>query len=316
MHDQGENMTYGPPSGNSGGFPPPGGPGGQPPGGYQPGGYQPGHQPGPGYPPQQSGYQSAFGAAGPSQPSAKGRLLAPRSSNSAVRFPGIALAVGGLLIVLFSFFTWASQDFGVGSVSISGLGSVTIDAGDDTADSSEVADAESEAEAETSAPGIATIIIGLLLAGAAVPLIINRYPAIAAIAGTVLGLVAVIVSLVFIADPGSVVIDGDAGDTSEVDAGWALWLVVLGAFITLIAAGVATYLALAGKGSRPGPGVSGPHQPQGGGQPPAYGQPQGYGPPPQQFGPPGGQGGGYGQAPGPYYGPPGSGNQRPGPYGR
>ncbi|MGK9270990.1 hypothetical protein KXR83_08300 [Williamsia muralis] len=312
-------MTYGPPSGNSGGFPPPGGPGGQPPGGhqpggyqpggqqpggYQPGGYQPGHQPGPGYPPQQSGYQSAFGSAGPNQTSAKSRLLAPRSSNSAVRFPGIALAVGGLLIVLFSFFTWASQDFGVGSVSISGLGSVTIDAGDDTADSSEVADAESEAEAETSAPGIVTIVIGLLLAGAAVPLIINRYPAIAAIAGTVLGLVAVIVSLVFIADPGSVVIDGDAGDTSEVDAGWALWLVVLGAFITLIAAGVATYLALAGKGSRPGPGVSGPQQPQG------------YGPPPQQFGTPGGQAGGYGQAPGPYYGPPGSGNQRPGPYGQ
>ena len=304
-------MTYGPPSGNSGGFPPPGGPGGQSPGGqqpggYQPGGYQPGHQPGPGYPPQQSGYQSAFGAAGPSQTSAKGRLLAPRSSNSAVRFPGIALAVGGLLIVLFSFFTWASQDFGVGSVSISGLGSVTIDAGDNTADSSEVADAESEAEAETSAPGIATIIIGLLLAGAAVPLIINRYPAIAAIAGTVLGLVAVIVSLVFIADPGSVVIDGDAGDTSEVDAGWALWLVVLGAFITLIAAGVATYLSLAaGKGSRPGPQ-----------QTAGYGQPQGYGPPPQQFGTPGGQAGGYGQAPGPYYGPPGSGNQRPGPYGQ
>ena len=304
-------MTYGPPSGNSGGFPPPGGPGGQSPGGHQPGGYQPGgyqpvHQPGPGYPPQQSGYQSAFGAAGPSQTSATGRLLAPRSSNSAVRFPGIALAVGGLLIVLFSFFTWASQDFGVGSVSISGLGSVTIDAGDNTADSSEVADAESEAEAETSAPGIATIIIGLLLAGAAVPLIINRYPAIAAIAGTVLGLVAVIVSLVFIADPGSVVIDGDAGDTSEVDAGWALWLVVLGAFITLIAAGVATYLALAaGKGSRPGPQ-----------QTAGYGQPQGYGPPPQQFGTPGGQSGGYGQAPGPYYGPPGSGNQRPGPYGQ
>ena len=308
-------MTYGPPSGNSGGFPPPGGPGGQPPGGYQPGGHQSGgysfgHQPGPGYP------QPSV------QTSGNSRLLAP-TSNPAVRFPGIALAIGGLLIVLFSFFTWASQDFGVGSVSISGLGAVTIDAGDDTADSSEVADAESEAEAETSAPGIVTIVFGLLLAGAAVPLIINRYPAIAAIIATILGLVVMVVSLVFIADPGSAVIDGEAGDTAEVDAGWSLWLVVLGAFITLIAAGVATYLALAtGRGSRPGPGMSGPQQPPGygqfppdpGGRPQGYGgQPQGFGPPPQQFGAPGG---GYGQPPGPYYGPPDSTGQRHGPDGQ
>lgn len=279
-------MTYGPPPGNSGGYPP-NESGGQPnqgqPGGYQPGGYQS---------PQQPGYQPSFG--GPSgQNSVSAALRAPSSGNPTLRFTGIALVVAGLAMVVFSFFNWCSVDLGEGGISVSGIGSVSIDA-PEGADADQVAEAESDGEENSSAPGASTIVVGLLIAGAGAALIVNKYPGIAAAFSAVLGLIGVILALVFVADPYGAVSSGDTGRTEELfdpGVGWGLWIVTAGAFVALVVAGFATYLALTSKpvtpagpgyGQPPQPGFAPPQQPGG------YGQPQqGYPSPPQP--------GGYGQ---------------------
>ncbi|ORM34139.1 hypothetical protein [Williamsia sp. 1135] len=310
-------MTYGPPPGNyppsggqPGGFPPPGGPGqphgGNQPGGYQPGGFQPaGYQPG-GYQPPQPGYQAAFGAPGGGRATTTG-LLAPASSNPLLKFTGIALAVGGLLMVLFSFFSWAADDNELGSVSISGMGSVSFD-GSGSDEISQLLEDSSKS------PGIFTLILGVLIIAAAVPLIINKFPGIGAITATVLGLIATILALVYLFSPAGAVLD-DASDSDISDAGFGLWLVTIGALVALIAGGLSVFFALTSPAGRPprnqAPPGYGPTPGQGYGQQPS----QGYGPG-QQYGPPQGQPGqGFGQQPGQGFGQqPGQGYGQPGGY--
>ncbi|PYE15018.1 hypothetical protein DFR67_11193 [Williamsia limnetica] len=312
-------MTYGPPPGN---FPPPGGqPGGypsgahgQPAGGHPGGGYQPG-----GY---QQPPQSGFGAAPGGRRSPAGGLLAPTSSNSLLKFTGIAVAVGGLLMMLFSFFSWAADDNELASVSISGMGSVSVDG----SGSDEIAQL---LEDSGKSPGIFTVILGVLIIAAAVPLIINKFPGIGAIAATVLGFIAIILALVYLFGPAGAVLE-DAGDSDISDAGFGLWLVTIGALAALIAGGLSVFFALTSPPGRPTgnqtPQGYGPPAGQGFGQQPGQGygqQPgQGYGQQPGQgFGQQPGQG--YGQQPGQGYGQqqPGYGQpggyppQQPGPYG-
>ena len=302
-------MTYGPPPGDSGGYPPDES-GGQPIQGQFGG-------------PQQSGHQPSFDTP-TGRGSATTPLLAPSSSNRTLKIAGIALVVAGVAMVVFSFFTWASQDLGQGGISITGTGSVSIDAGGSNARPDQVAVAEARAEEDTSAPGLYTMVVGVLVVGAGAALIVNIFPAIAALTGAVLGVIAVVMVLIFIADPGSAVVSGDAGDTSEVSVGWGLWFVTVGAFAALALACLATYLALTAKpgiqASGPGhdqplPGYGAPQQqPDGYGQapPPGYGPPPGggYGPPQQGYGPPQQ---GYGQPPAGGYGPGPAQNPNPDP---
>lgn len=305
-------MTYGPPPGN--GYPPPGGPG-QPPGGqggYQSGGYQPSQQP---------GYQPASGGAS----SAKTGLLAPSSSNPILKFTGIALAVSGLVMVLFSFFSWAADDNEIFSVSVSGMGSVSLDAGSEGSGGGEL---EQLLEDSSKAPGIFIVILGVLIIAAAVLLIINKFPGIGAVVATVVAVIATILSLIYLFAPANAVLD-DAGDSSIGDAGFGLWLVTVGALAALVAGGLSVFLALTSPAGTPPSNRPTPNYgpPQGHpGQ--SYGQPgQGYGPPqgqgwgqqPGQPGPGYGQPGqGYGQQPGGYppQQPGGYPPQQPGPYGR
>lgn len=271
-------MTYGPPPGDSGGYPPDES-GGQPIQGQFGG-------------PQQSGHQPSFDTP-TGRGSATTPLLAPSSSNRTLKIAGIALVVAGVAMVVFSFFTWASQDLGQGGISITGTGSVSIDAGGSNARPDQVAVAEARAEEDTSAPGLYTMVVGVLVVGAGAALIVNIFPAIAALTGAVLGVIAVVMVLIFISDPGSAVVSGDAGDTSEVSVGWGLWLVTVGAFAALVVACLGTYLALTAKPGIPaaGPGHDQPPPPAYGApqqQPDGYGQapPQGYGPPQQGYGQP------------------------------
>lgn len=305
-------MTYGPPPGN--GYPPPGGPG-QPPGGpggnqfggYQPGGYQPGgYQPGGYQPPQQPGYQSAYGSPGGGQSPLKTGLTAPSSSNPTLKFTGIALAVAGLVMVLFSFFSWVADDNDVFSVSVSGMGSVSLEAG---AEGSGGGQLEQLLEDSSKSPGIFMLILGVLIIAAGVLLIINKFPGIGAVVATVLALIATIMALVYLFDPANAVLD-DAGDSSIGDAGFGLWLVTIGALAALVAGGLSILLALK---SPAGPPPSIPNH----GPPP--GQPgQGYGQPGQVYGQHPGQFGGYGGQPGGYppQQPGGYPQQQPGPYGQ
>lgn len=339
-------MTYGPPPGN--GYPPPGGPGQPPsgPGGYQAGGYQP---------QQPSGYQSPFGAPGGQGPlgggqsALKDNLIAPSSSNPILKFTGIALAVSGLVMVLFSFFSWAADDNEFASVSVTGMGSVSVDGGPESSGGSDLGKL---LEDSSKSPGIFVTILGVLIIAAAVLLIINKFPGIGAIVASVLGLIATIMALVYLFGPANAVLEG-AGDSGIGDAGFGLWLVALGSLAALVAGGLSVFFALtAPAGTPPGnPGNLGYGQPQGqpgqgyGHQQPGQPQPgqgyghqqpgQGYGhqqpghpqpgqpqPGQQQPGQFGGYGGGQGgypqQQPGqgygqpPQYGPP----SNPGPYGR
>lgn len=330
-------MTYGPPPGN--GYPPPGGPGQPPggPGGYQPGGYQPG-----GYQPQQQpGYQSPFGAPGGKGPlgggqsALKDNLLAPSSSNPFLEFTGIALAVSGLLMVLFSFFSWAADDSELASVSVTGMGSVSLDSGPETSGGP---DLEKLLEDSSKSPGIFVIILGVLIIAAAVLLIINKFPGIGAVVASVVGLIATIMALVYLFGPANAVLE-DAGDSGIGDAGFGLWLVVLGSLAALVAGGLSVFFALTSPAGTPpsSPGIPGYGQPQGqpgqgygqqqgqfggygagqGGYPQqqpgqGYGQPQpgqGYGQPQQPGQPQPGQFGGYGAGQGGY---PQPGQQQPG----
>ncbi|PXW31706.1 UNVERIFIED_CONTAM: hypothetical protein DES50_104106 [Williamsia faeni] len=303
-------MTYGPPPGNSGGYPS-NEPGGQPNQG-QPGGYQP---------PQQPGHQQSFGAPAGQKKSVTTALLAPSSANPTLKFTGIGLVVAGLIMVLFSFFSWAANTENGNSVSVTGFGSVSFEFSDDAGLSAdEESQAEKQTEKDTTAPGIYTIVIGLLVAGAGAALIVNKFPGIAAVAGTVFALIAVIITLLFLFDPAGAVFDSDAGvgdDSGIGDAGWGLWLVTLGAVAALVVSAFATYLALTSKPGTPAapgsgqgqPGYAPPQQPGGQGRPQGYGQqPGGYAPPQQGYGQP--PAGGYGQPPaGPQYGQPPAGPQ-------
>lgn len=257
------------------------------------------------------------------------RITAPVVAADRLFQAGIGLAVGGVLLIVFSCLSWVSSESGGISASITGIGTVSFDA---PGESEDLIARNTEATEELlNAPGIWTIIFGVLILGAGVVLIVRRFQGIAAVAGAVLGVIALITALVFFADPGNALLDSSLGDSSMSDdesRGYGLWLVLIGALVSAVVGAYALALVLipeklgaAGApvgfapqqpgGFAPGTANYGqqPAQPNYGQQPPAapnygqqQGQPQGGFPPVPPQGAPGQQ---YpGQQPPQGYGPP------------
>ncbi|GEE01234.1 hypothetical protein nbrc107696_16800 [Gordonia spumicola] len=174
------------------------------------------------------------------------------------------------------------------SASISGIGTVSFDVPDEAKGLVDSADLEKY----FNAPGIWTIVFGVLILGVGVMLIVRRFQGIAAAAGAVVGVVALITALVFFADPGNALVDSSLGDsslTADESRGYGLWLVLIGALLSAAAGVYALALVLIpeklGAGGAPAVGVA-PQQP-GGFTPGAatYGQPPVQPHPGQQPGP-------------------------------
>ncbi|PYE15019.1 hypothetical protein DFR67_11194 [Williamsia limnetica] len=176
-----------------------------------------------------------------------GGLFAASSGDSRLRFAGLVLAAAGVLIVVCSFLTWASASDDELSLSVTGMGSVSFEASEARAQAlGGSADVAAELDERGKAPGVFTALFGALLAGAAILMVINRYPGLGAAAGAVLALIAVFMSLEYLFAPGDAVLDG-TGSTGIGYAGVGLWLVTLGAFVALAASGFGTITALRGR---------------------------------------------------------------------
>ncbi|WP_244332285.1 hypothetical protein [Gordonia polyisoprenivorans] len=225
---------------------------------------------------QPYGQPGPFGSpAAPAPASGSGsvasRLTATRSGRpTPTLIIGAGLAVLGLVMVAFSFLTWATAELqlnqsipGAGAItgsvssSVTGLGSVStsndIDVSSLPSQFQEQFKQELEREQSsgdssddnTAAPGVWTIVFGVLLVIASVPLILRRFPAIASIVGTVIGLAALIAAAIFLSDPGAAVsADGKSpaddnslgGPAPDVHAGYGLWIVFVAALVALIVA--------------------------------------------------------------------------------
>jgi hypothetical protein len=166
-------------------------------------------------------------------------LLARRSPNPKLRPAGIVLALAGAAMVIFSFFSWASAEDELLSAGVTGMGSVSIEGGFGSGSG----ELEQILQDNSKSPGISTVVFGVLLIGAAVLLILNRFPGVAAVLATVLALLATVRVLFFLFDPADALIE-NAGDLPIDDVGWGLWLVALGSVVALAASGWAVVLTL------------------------------------------------------------------------
>lgn len=190
---------------------------------------------------------SAAGPRSRRRPAGDGGLFGSRSSDPRVRIAGFALALAGILMVVCSFFTWASAEDSDLSVSVSGMGSVSFEAsearGQALGGSEQVA---AELDERSKSPGIITALVGAVLVASAASLIVDRYPGLGATAGAVLALIAVFLSLEYLFAPGEAVL----ADTGNAGIGYAapgLWLVTLGSFAALVASTCATYVSVRGR---------------------------------------------------------------------
>lgn len=166
-------------------------------------------------------------------------LLARRSVNPKLKPAGIVLALAGAVMVICSFFSWASAEDELFSAAVTGMGSVSIEGGFGSGSG----ELEQLLEDNSKSPGISTAVFGVLLILAAVFLILNRFPGIAAAVATVLSLLATIRVLFFLFDPVDALIE-NAGDSSIGDVGWGLWLVAIGSVVALVVSGWALVLAV------------------------------------------------------------------------
>lgn len=183
-------------------------------------------------------------------PPNRAALLARQSANPALRPAGIVLALAGAALVIFSFFSWASASDELLGAAVTGMGTVSIEGGFGS-DSGEL---EQILQDSSKSPGISTVIFGALLLVAAVLLILNRFPGIAAAVATVLALLAAIRVLFFLFDPADALIE-NAGDLPIDDVGWGLWLVALGSVVALAAAAWAVVLVVRTAGAPASTGV-------------------------------------------------------------
>ncbi|WP_207842422.1 hypothetical protein [Williamsia soli] len=180
------------------------------------------------------------------RPTTGGGLFASASGDSRLRFVGLLLAAAGVLVVVCSFLTWASASDDELSLSVTGMGSVSFEASEARAQAlGGSADVAAELDQRSKSPGIFTALMGALLVGAAIPLVLGRYPGLGAAAGSILALIAVFMSLEYLFAPGDAVLEG-TGSTGIGYAGLGLWLVTLGAFGALAASGFGTIIALRG----------------------------------------------------------------------
>jgi hypothetical protein len=175
----------------------------------------------------------------------RGGLFAARSADSRLRVAGVVLCLAGLAVVVFSFFPWADAEDDTLSVSVTGLGSVSIDASEQRIQESgtDKAAFTEQLEDRSKAPGAYTVVLGLTLAIAATAVAANRYPGLGAAVGLVLSLVAVFLSLEYLFAPGDAVLDG-AGDTGVGYAGLGLWLVTVSSVVAFVVAVTASIWGL------------------------------------------------------------------------
>lgn len=250
----------------------------------------------PNQPPPNFGQQPPVPGFGQAKPSVQQALLAPTAPpNQKSLIVGIAAAVVGLLLIVFSFLNWLSVNVtqsesvaGMGDLSVTmdlsvnGVGSYSTDvdvnlpSGVPDSVASEIRKGADQGFAEGAddgpgSPAVWTIIFGALLIVGGALIAARRFPGVGAIIVAVAGLATTIATVVFVADPLGA-FGGDMGDMegADVSAGYGLWLTLVLSLVALAAGAVAVLLTVA-------PGKFGTPSPQAG---------QGFGAPQQAFGAP------------------------------
>ena len=253
--------------------------------------------PNPQYPagpnPQQPG-PPPFGVA-PVKASPVQAILAPTAApNQKSLIVGAAAAVIGLLLVVFSFLTWASisvnQSNSLGGesmtvkieMSISGLGDADVSTDvdlpgslpdsvkDEILKSAPTADELNSDEDGPGKPGVWMIVFGVLLIAGGVLVVIRKFPGIGAVIAAVAGVAATITAIVFVADPigafGGTMNDTPAGAGVDSGASYGLWLTLLASLAALAVGALAVLLTVVPEkfgGSRAGAMFAGPAAPGG-----------------------------------------------------
>ncbi|GAA4667344.1 hypothetical protein [Gordonia humi] len=162
-----------------------------------------------------------------SQPVSTGRPATPPLPVVA----GVGVVVAGILLIVFSFMGWATND--ESTISVSGLGSVSADGIDEHM--------ESMLETSTHATGVWTIVFGVLLVLAGLALVFRLFPQMSGVFAGLIGIAAFITTVVFFADPAGVLPD-EVTSADHVNRGTGLWLVFIGGIIGLVA-GVLAFVA-------------------------------------------------------------------------
>ncbi|HEY9314026.1 hypothetical protein [Williamsia sp.] len=167
-------------------------------------------------------------------------MFAAQSGDSRPRKLGLVVAGAGLLMVIFSFFTWTSAADDDLSISVTGMGAVSLEISAERAEAlGGEAKAIADLEEHSKSPGIITVVLGILIIVSAVMLVINRYPGVGALVAAGLALIAVFMSLEYLFAPGSAVLEG-TGDAGIGYAAVGLWLVTLGACVAATVSAYAT----------------------------------------------------------------------------
>ena len=162
-----------------------------------------------------------------SQPVSPGR---PATSPLPV-IAGVGVVVAGILMIVFSFLGWATDD--ESTVSVSGLGRVSADGVSEHM--------ESMLATGTHATGVWTIVFGVLLVLAGLALVFRLFPQLSGVFAGLVGIAAFITTVVFFADPTGVLPD-EMTSADHVNRGVGLWLVFIGGIIGLVA-GVLAFAA-------------------------------------------------------------------------
>jgi len=175
---------------------------------------------------------------------------------SRIRFLGVLMALAGALAVIFSTLKWLTIENldNTAWLSISGMGGLSSSGM--RRDASQLGLAQDVVENHTAMPGIWTLIFGALLLVSAIPLILRRNQAVAALAGLAFSLASTIACFVFIASPGNGVLDSEyddklqavAGVTASISMGYGLATVLIVSIAGIAFSGLALGLSLARRG--------------------------------------------------------------------
>ncbi|MFT4127457.1 MAG: hypothetical protein QM662_14660 [Gordonia sp. (in: high G+C Gram-positive bacteria)] len=166
-------------------------------------------------------------------------------------------AVLGFLLIVFSCLSWISVDDDDATASVSGLGSASVS----LEETSAITDVdrqekivEREIENDTSAPGGATLAMGVILMVGGVALVVGYYPVPVALVAFVFGIVTLSLASVSFADAEEAVGWPPASEHVATSTGYGLWIVFFaGLTVFFVTLGAAAY-ALFGKAA-PGPGL-------------------------------------------------------------
>ncbi len=230
--------------------------------------YGPPNQPPAGQYPQQP-FSPGAAKQSPSQ-----AILAPTAApNQKSLIVGAAVAVLGLLLIVFSFLNWTtismeqSQSLGGESMSIkvemsiNGLGnsdvstdvslpsSVPDSVKNEITSSAPSADELNNGSDGPGKPAVWMIVFGVLLIAGGVLIVVRRFPGIGAVIAAVAGVAAAITAVVFVADPvgafGGKLKDAPSGANLDSSVGIGLWLTLLVALVALAGGAVAVLLTVA-----------------------------------------------------------------------